>query len=333
MHSQFGHSKNLIKFLILSRWGTRVTSIVRIDCYHSSPSVKRSYDNSKKRVQAESDGSSKRIEKYADYFKEEEKLKAIKLDQSNWSVKFLADMIGSKDLNVNPEYQRGFVWKKESSARLIETILGRRFIPPIVLHQQDDETYDVIDGKQRISTILAFYFGAEKAGSYNLPLLATSLEPENLDEGEHHPLKGLRFIDLPGSRKKAFANFNIDVKIVPRGSDDDLVFDIYEDINSGSHPHSLQQLRRSAYRGSYMNLVNELRKDDNLKHIRGTIDEKSSDDKELDGEMVLRGFAFSNCKLSEYKGPLKNFLNREAKLMKKLIEEDKDDFRYGLGFV
>mmetsp|Transcript_20569 Transcript_20569/g.19901 ORF Transcript_20569/g.19901 Transcript_20569/m.19901 type:complete len:461 (+) Transcript_20569:141-1523(+) len=254
---------------------------------------------------------------------------ATSLKDKNYDVGYLAVMLENKKLNISPEYQRGFVWDKARSARLIETVLCQRFIPPIVLHEQANGTFDVIDGKQRLSTILSFWYGEDGARKFDLPLTAAYLQFEKSDEGEEHPLNGLCMTRLPKTERDSFGTFNIDVKIVEKNSPDDLVYDIYEDINSGADNLSAQQLRRAAFKGSYMKLIDELRKNANLKHIRNTLHSKGIDKKDLkegDGEMILRAFAFSNSKPSEsYKSPLKKFLNRDAADINKRLKSCPDN--------
>ncbi len=63
---------------------------------------------------------------------------------------------------LDPPYQRDFnVWNSEQKSFLIDTILKNFPIPPIFLEQKINPdtgitTYDVIDGKQRLSTIVDF---------------------------------------------------------------------------------------------------------------------------------------------------------------------------------
>lgn len=67
-----------------------------------------------------------------------------------------------KKYRMDPPYQRDYnVWKKEQKSFLMDTIFKNFPVPPIFLEQIiDSETgitnYDVIDGKQRLSTIVGF---------------------------------------------------------------------------------------------------------------------------------------------------------------------------------
>jgi hypothetical protein len=37
-------------------------------------------------------------------------------------------------LNLEPQYQCKYIWKKEKACRLIESMMGNLFVPAVVLH-------------------------------------------------------------------------------------------------------------------------------------------------------------------------------------------------------
>ena len=62
-----------------------------------------------------------------------------------------------KKIDTNPDYQRPAVWTKAQKQLLIDSILRDFDVPKIYLHEKGDDSYDVIDGQQRIRTIWSFY--------------------------------------------------------------------------------------------------------------------------------------------------------------------------------
>src|SRR5688572_14782580 len=62
-------------------------------------------------------------------------------------------------LNLEPGFQRQSVWSERDRAKLIDSILRNYPLPAIFLYRREDDgqiIYDVIDGKQRIESILMF---------------------------------------------------------------------------------------------------------------------------------------------------------------------------------
>src|SRR5260370_10118894 len=62
-----------------------------------------------------------------------------------------------KWLNLRPEYQRRLVWDAGKKSRFIESLLMNIPVPPVFLYETDLNRYEVMDGQQRLNTILEFY--------------------------------------------------------------------------------------------------------------------------------------------------------------------------------
>ncbi|MDE5105692.1 MAG: DUF262 domain-containing protein, partial [Trichodesmium sp. St17_bin3_1_1] len=60
-------------------------------------------------------------------------------------------------MNLQPFYQRRSRWDKQKQSRLIESFIVNIPIPPIILYEQNYNSYEVIDGQQRITAIRDFY--------------------------------------------------------------------------------------------------------------------------------------------------------------------------------
>lgn len=88
----------------------------------------------------------------------------IRLDFYNSTVKGLILMNYHFGIDFNPEYQRGYVWELEDKELLIDSIFKNIDIGKFVfVHLSDEEWtkrgfgYEILDGKQRLSTIIEFY--------------------------------------------------------------------------------------------------------------------------------------------------------------------------------
>lgn len=84
----------------------------------------------------------------------------IKAKTDNWRINDFAGKASSNRLNLNPTYQRGDVWPKGDSQKLIESILRGIPLPSIIILRPASESarviYEVVDGKQRLTAILRF---------------------------------------------------------------------------------------------------------------------------------------------------------------------------------
>ena len=63
------------------------------------------------------------------------------------------------DVEIDPQYQRGFRWSLEQQTRYIESLLLNIPTPPIFLAEKPDGKFEVIDGLQRFSTVVKFFSG------------------------------------------------------------------------------------------------------------------------------------------------------------------------------
>ena len=75
-------------------------------------------------------------------------------------VSWFLDLNEKGQLDLDPPYQRRSVWTPKDKRFFIDTILNNYPAPPIFLHKTLDDngraTYHVVDGKQRLNTIIDF---------------------------------------------------------------------------------------------------------------------------------------------------------------------------------
>lgn len=75
------------------------------------------------------------------------------------TINELSLMFAKKQINLEPGFQRKSVWTDRDRERLIQSIIQSYPLPSIFLYKRDSRgrlVYDVIDGKQRLETILMF---------------------------------------------------------------------------------------------------------------------------------------------------------------------------------
>ena len=97
-------------------------------------------DNSGSELQAELDRHRRSVD--AEYF--------------DLSIREIVRMVEEEEIRVAPAYQRKFRWPEGVQSALIESSPGLP-IPAIFVATNKDGTWDVVDGLQRVATILRFY--------------------------------------------------------------------------------------------------------------------------------------------------------------------------------
>jgi len=210
---------------------------------------------------------------------------------SDWTISALRDKLDRGQLDLQPKFQREYVWstRPELPSRLIESLLLEIPIPPIYFGKVAEGRLEMIDGQQRLTTLVNFV-------SNKFPLRKL------------HRMSSLNhkfFKDLTKQEQEKILDTPIRSIVIDAGVNADLRYEVFERLNRGSMTLNEQELRNCVYRGPFNDLLAELERDLYWRKAKGG-DEPEGRFKER--EMILRFFAFAN-RLSNYTGNLKRFLN------------------------
>ena len=63
-------------------------------------------------------------------------------------------------MDLRPFYQRRPRWSPEKQSLLIELFIMNIPVPPVFLYERDFNSYEVMDGQQRINALKEFYAGS-----------------------------------------------------------------------------------------------------------------------------------------------------------------------------
>lgn len=113
-----------------------------------------------------------------------------KVFYGEYTLRHWINMILKQDL-ILPEYQRFFVWKEKKMDLLIETLLEKRFVPPVsigIYMEDEDKQNLIIDGQQRLTCILLAYLGIfpEPSGDFISQEMALADErDEGIDDDDY----------------------------------------------------------------------------------------------------------------------------------------------------
>ena len=86
----------------------------------------------------------------------DEKIREVRVRELDISFGELISLHEGKELIISPDYQRLFRWTEQQQSRLIESILVGLPIPPIFVVENQNGVLELVDGLQRISTVLRF---------------------------------------------------------------------------------------------------------------------------------------------------------------------------------
>lgn len=112
------------------------------------------------------------------------------VNRPSWSNSKITKMYNKEELDVRTAIQRGEVWTIQQKSLLIDSLIRGIVVPEITLIQMEGKTkYEVIDGKQRITSIAGYY-----NGDYSL---WKGINEVIGSDGDTYVIAGLKYNDLP----------------------------------------------------------------------------------------------------------------------------------------
>ena len=212
------------------------------------------------------------------------------------SVSDIVRMIDDKDIRLDPDYQRNYVWDNKKASMLIESIILNVPIPVIYVSQEDDDSWSVIDGLQRLYSLKRFF-----DGKFKLSGLEILSDLNKSDINTLNP-KALRMLK----------NGLLRVIMITHDSNEEIKYDVFMRLNTGSVHLTEQELRNCLYRGSLNKFLKEVVQNETWLKLIGL---REPHVRMADREMALRFLAIwkkwdaGTNTLSGYKGRMKSFLN------------------------
>jgi hypothetical protein len=177
----------------------------------------------------------------------------VDTDFFDLSLRELVRMVDEDELQARPEYQRKFRWKEETQRELIESLLMGLPIPAIFVATNANGSWDVVDGLQRVSTIVRF-MGSEQAReklSMGKPLVLKNLPQLTRFED-------VTFAQLPRQIRFLMEKRYVRVQVLSDQSVHEVRFELFRRLNAGAIALSPQEVRTVLYRGPFNLLIEEL---------------------------------------------------------------------------
>ena len=171
------------------------------------------------------------------------------------SAKELVELRKNDMAKPNPEYQRGVVWTRDQQMKLIDSVMRGYQLPIIYLHDikrevagRTQESYDIIDGQQRIAALYLFVEGA-------FTLYEADDEKARLPRflwEQPCPWGGKDFHSLPKDLKVKLLDAKLPIAFIET-DDDNEVRDLFVRLQAGLPLNS--QEKRDSYPGQFTEFI------------------------------------------------------------------------------
>ena len=168
------------------------------------------------------------------------------------TIAWIKERNQSDSLEISPKFQRRAVWLEKERSSLMETILLKLPFPEVYIQVETDQEsgsqkYIIVDGQQRITSILNFIDGD------------VSL-PQDSEWG------GVSFRDLSPEQKRSFWDYKIVVRML-RNTNDAEIRDLFQKLNTNNVVLNNQELRNAKYTGRFKQACERLADDPFFQHI------------------------------------------------------------------
>ncbi|HEY0701293.1 MAG TPA: DUF262 domain-containing protein [Candidatus Acidoferrales bacterium] len=173
------------------------------------------------------------------------------VSKTHYKVSDFISWAKSRSLVLSPSFQRRSVWPVGAKSFLLDSIVRGLPIPIIFLRERrtDLDSFEpkreVVDGQQRIRTLLAFI----------APSLLKNFEANRDDftikPAHNKDLAGKKFKDLPEIVRQQILDYQFSVHVLPSSVDDREVLQIFARMNATGLKLNSQELRNAAYFGEF----------------------------------------------------------------------------------
>ena len=174
--------------------------------------------------------------------------RSVVTDSLQISIGEIASMYAAEELDIIPDFQRLFRWSPEKKTAFIESILIGIPVPPAFAYEKPDGTWELIDGLQRISTVLEFMAVLRDPDNKN-----EKLPPSTLTSSTYLPsLNGVAWpiegrgegvAVLEKSFQLFFRRSRLDFQVLKHPSDAKTKFDLFQRLNRGGEYANEQEVR------------------------------------------------------------------------------------------
>lgn len=243
----------------------------------------------------------------------------VELDQRSSQIRFevidfsageLIRLYEDKEILIQPAFQRMFRWTQMQQSRLIESMLLGLPVPQIVLFQREDGILELIDGLQRVSSIIRYITGRTPHEAE-----AEQEQTTRLDGCDILPsLNGKSFGELDPVLQLELKRKTLRAIVIRRTNDPNLRYEMFKRLNAGGSPAEPHEVRNASLRiigpggERFLNFLDECSRYPAFEDLTETLSEQAKNRLGRQ-ELVLRFFALKNFRDS-YKGNISDWLDQ-----------------------
>ena len=259
---------------------------------------------------------------FADYSEDAsisaEQISNILSGSTDWTTDTIVRQIEKGNIDLSPMFQRRDAWNIGRKSLFIESLALGFPIPQIVLAQQKSGKFIVLDGKQRLLTLMQF-FGKNDYTPFKLKNMTILKELNGKD------YDNLADNDSTSNYLTKIENATIRTVVIKNWEDDSVLYQIFLRLNTTSVPLSPQELRGALFPGKFVDYINQEAASNKFLQ---SLFKGERDFRMRDSELLIRYIAYKHFH-SLYTGNLKKFLDITCKTFndnwdnqEKIIEND-----------
>lgn len=239
----------------------------------------------------------------------------VQISQRTMNIYNLMERLDNGEIDLAPSFQRkGDLWSLEEQSRLIESLMLKIPIPAFYFNAADDDKWVIIDGLQRLSAFNNFLVGKKEDGK---------------DKGKKEKFQGMQYLkdfngctfdDLPRQYVRRIKETTLVAYTVEKGTPDEIVFNIFQRINTGGIILSPQEIRQALYQGNSTILIEKLAQ---CNEFLEATEHAIRSNRMQDREYITRFIAFTELDFKkEYKGNIDEYLIKAMRLVNNYSEDE-----------
>lgn len=238
----------------------------------------------------------------------------VNITQVPTNVSNIMERLENREFDLTPAFQRnGGLWNEKKQSQLIESLMLKIPLPAFYFDASKEDEWIVIDGLQRLTAFQNYLVGNQQEDGSRKK--SSFIGMQYLTD-----FNGKTFDDLPRQYIRRVKESSIVAYTVTQGTPDEVVFNIFQRINTGGIQLNDQEIRQALYSGKGTDLLKELAE---RKEFQEATQFAVRSERMLDREYVLRFLSFTEIDYKkEYKGNIDSFLIKGLKKANNFEEGD-----------